>query len=126
MEWECACGISNSTTSNECAGCGWSREYGERYKRGEIKELTAEESELLNKKTLKKELLFILFLLIIDVAIFIFTIIWAYVYEIGFESGLFDVVLLIGIFCIFVFLFCLFAAGENLKSLFSFYLNKLL
>lgn len=36
MTWECACGITNSTKNDTCAGCGWTRDRSERHKRGEV------------------------------------------------------------------------------------------
>ena len=34
MPWECACGITNSSNSADCAGCGWTLDQAVRYKRG--------------------------------------------------------------------------------------------
>jgi hypothetical protein len=36
MDWECACGVTNSDPLSPCGGCGWSKDYSDRYKRGEL------------------------------------------------------------------------------------------
>jgi hypothetical protein len=33
MKWNCACGVENSEKSVNCAGCGWTREQNEDYKK---------------------------------------------------------------------------------------------
>ena len=58
MAWECACGITNSSNNADCAGCGWTLDQAERYKRGEGGIPDKEELKALALKTYEMEMSF--------------------------------------------------------------------
>jgi ABC-type cobalt transport system substrate-binding protein len=58
MPWECACGITNSSNSADCAGCGWTLYQAVRYKRGEIGTPDKAELNALALKTFEMEMSF--------------------------------------------------------------------
>ena len=58
MDWECACGITNSSNNAECAGCGWTLDQAERYKRGEVDTQNKAELRELTLKTYEMEMSF--------------------------------------------------------------------
>lgn len=58
MVWECECGITNSSNNSNCAGCGWTHDRAERYKRGEVGVPDKAELKALALKTYEMEMSF--------------------------------------------------------------------
>ena len=58
MVWECACGITNSRNNANCAGCGWTHDQAERYKRGKVDTPDKAEFKALALKTYEMEMSF--------------------------------------------------------------------
>ena len=58
MAWVCACGITNSSNNVECAGCGWTLDQAEQYKRGEVGTPDKAELKALVLKTYEMDMSF--------------------------------------------------------------------